>query len=286
MPLLVADLVDPDADEAVEGVVGGPAVGHHPVDDRTDRPPGDPHQLTDRRLGGVGDQPGHLVVEEPGVPGSVAGPGHLGDGRAVLGTVHPRGVGLEEALHRPEIERPPVAPALALVIAGSTHPAAPTPALGRTPRPHVDHHGFGLLVEVDLLDHRRPVDTEHATPYVGTEHAILLALSSNLRTVRKRRRGLALLASAGQGAHGSVRRASFDEVCFPSLVSGNPGAVISSLGQMCGRQEIELLSNIANVQINHPIELGRRCLVPIDKAGQDGPASLTNEPTVSRLWRI
>jgi hypothetical protein len=65
-----------------------------------------------------------------------------------------------------------------------------------------------LLVEVDLLDHRRPVDTEHATPYVGTEHAILLALSSNLRTVRKRRRGLALLASgAGQGTHGSVRRA-------------------------------------------------------------------------------
>jgi hypothetical protein len=44
----------------------------------------------------------------------------------------------------------------------------------------MDHHGFGLLVEVDLLDHRRPVDTEHATPYVGTEHAILLALFSNL----------------------------------------------------------------------------------------------------------
>jgi hypothetical protein len=44
----------------------------------------------------------------------------------------------------------------------------------------VDHHRVGLLVEVDLLDHRRPVDTEHATPYVGTEHAILLATNSNL----------------------------------------------------------------------------------------------------------
>jgi hypothetical protein len=43
----------------------------------------------------------------------------------------------------------------------------------------VDHHGLGLLVEVDFLDHRRPVDTEHATPYVGTEHAILLVASSN-----------------------------------------------------------------------------------------------------------
>jgi len=44
----------------------------------------------------------------------------------------------------------------------------------------MDHHGFGLLVEVDLLDHRRPVDTERTTPYVDTEHAILLAESSNL----------------------------------------------------------------------------------------------------------
>jgi hypothetical protein len=123
----------------------------------------------------VGDQPGHLVVEEPGVSSSVAGPRHLGDGRAVFGAVHPRGVGLEEALHGPEIERPPVAAAFPLVIAGSTQPTPSTPALGRTPRSHVDHHGFGLLVEVDLLDHRRPVDTEHATPYVGTEHAILLA---------------------------------------------------------------------------------------------------------------
>jgi len=72
----------------------------------------------------------------------------------------------------------------------------------------VDHHRVGLLVEVDLLDHGRPVDTEHATPYVDTEHAILLATNSNLRTVRKRRRGLALLASGGgQGTHGLVSRA-------------------------------------------------------------------------------
>jgi hypothetical protein len=28
----------------------------------------------------------------------------------------------------------------------------------------------GLLVERDRLDHRRPVDTEYATPYVGIEH--------------------------------------------------------------------------------------------------------------------
>lgn len=36
-----------------------------------------------------------------------------------------------------------------------------------------------LVVGVDLLDHRGPVDTERTTPYVGTEHAILLALVSD-----------------------------------------------------------------------------------------------------------
>jgi hypothetical protein len=44
----------------------------------------------------------------------------------------------------------------------------------------VDDHGIRHFVEVDRLDHRRPIDTEQFAPYVGTEHAILLALSSNL----------------------------------------------------------------------------------------------------------
>ena len=34
----------------------------------------------------------------------------------------------------------------------------------------MDDHRVGLLVEVHIVDHRRPVDTEHTTPYVGTEH--------------------------------------------------------------------------------------------------------------------
>jgi hypothetical protein len=65
-----------------------------------------------------------------------------------------------------------------------------------------------FLVEFELLDLRRRADTEHATPYVGTEHAIHLALSPYLRTVRRHRRGLALLASGcGHGAHGRISRA-------------------------------------------------------------------------------
>ncbi len=45
------------------------------------------------------------------------------------------------------------------------------------------------------LDHRRPVDTEHPTPYVGTEHAALLRLVPEPPTVQKRRQEAALLAS-------------------------------------------------------------------------------------------
>ena len=82
---LVGDLVDADAGEALEGVVGGPAVGDDALDDGADALPGDAQQLAHRGLGGVGDQPGHGVVEVAGVPRPVAGPGHLGHGRSVLG---------------------------------------------------------------------------------------------------------------------------------------------------------------------------------------------------------
>ena len=68
-----------------------------------------------------------------------------------------------------------VSPTLPLVVAGSTSPAAPAATLGRPPGADVDDDALRLLVEVDLLDHRRPVDTEQPAPYVGTEHATLLA---------------------------------------------------------------------------------------------------------------
>jgi hypothetical protein len=51
VPPLIADLVDPDANKSIKGIMCCPSVGHHPIDDRTDGPPGDAHQLTDRRLG-------------------------------------------------------------------------------------------------------------------------------------------------------------------------------------------------------------------------------------------
>jgi len=38
----------------------------------------------------------------------------------------------------------------------------------------VGDDGILPLVDLHRIDHRGPVDTEHATPYVDTEHAVLL----------------------------------------------------------------------------------------------------------------
>jgi hypothetical protein len=87
MAALVRNFVDPDANEAIEGVMGGPSVIDHSGDDRPDGSPGHVHQGDHSGLGGVGDEPGQLVIEVPGVADAVAGPGHLGDCRSVLGAV-------------------------------------------------------------------------------------------------------------------------------------------------------------------------------------------------------
>jgi len=38
----------------------------------------------------------------------------------------------------------------------------------------VGHYRVGLLVELDLLDHRAVIDTQHPTPYLDTQHPVLL----------------------------------------------------------------------------------------------------------------
>jgi hypothetical protein len=47
----VADLVDPDGTQSIEGVVGGTRIVDHPGDDRPDGPPRHPHELADAGLG-------------------------------------------------------------------------------------------------------------------------------------------------------------------------------------------------------------------------------------------
>jgi len=168
---LVADLIDPDAPQAIERVVGGSAVCHHPVDDRSHGAPGDAKELGDGGPGGVGDEPGGQIVEVPGVAGPVAGPRDLGHGGAVGGAVDAGGVRLQEAAHRAEVDGPPPPPALAAIVQRGHLSAPAAPALRVPPGPHVGDHRVLPLVDLHPFDHRGPVDTEHPTPYRGTEHA-------------------------------------------------------------------------------------------------------------------
>ena len=99
-----------------------------PAGDRPDGAPGDAHQLDHRRLRGVRDEPGDLIIERSGVPGAVTGPRHRGHRHPVLGTVHPWRVGLDEHADRAGIQRPPAAPSLTLVVTAATPTTAPAAA--------------------------------------------------------------------------------------------------------------------------------------------------------------
>ena len=50
----VADLVDANAGQSLEGIASGSTIGHHPGDDGAYAAPRHSHQLGDRRLRGVG----------------------------------------------------------------------------------------------------------------------------------------------------------------------------------------------------------------------------------------
>ena len=68
---------------------------------------------------------------------------------------------------------------------GIAGPAPTAATLGMAPGAPVDHHRVGLLIEIGVLDHRRPVDTERPTPSVGTNIAILSPRSLDRQAVRK-----------------------------------------------------------------------------------------------------
>ena len=188
---LVGDLVDADPAQAVEGVTLGSSLPHHPRHDGPDGGPSDAHHLDDGGLGGVHRQPGHGVVKGPGVAGAVAGPGE-GDHRgAVLGAVHPGSVGFEERADLAQVEGPPSSASLAPVVARRWALAATAAALAKPPGAHVGHHRVGLLVELHPLDDRAVIDTEQATPYLDTQHPVLLLASRAVRQLGNvgRRRG-------------------------------------------------------------------------------------------------
>ena len=132
VPLLVADLIDPDPAQPGEPVQPGHRVLGDPGDDRPDGAPGDPHQLGHRGLRAGHRQPRDLIIEEPGVPGAVPRPGHRRDHHPVLGAAHPRRVGLQHRLP----QRPGPAPASVADPAPGHSPgnAAGTAHSGAAPR--------------------------------------------------------------------------------------------------------------------------------------------------------
>lgn len=84
------DLVDPDATQALEPVIGSVDVVPDAGDDRPDGALGDPHPPGHRGLRGLGRQPRHLIVEGVGVASVVPCPGNRGDHNPMIAAPHPR----------------------------------------------------------------------------------------------------------------------------------------------------------------------------------------------------
>jgi hypothetical protein len=234
MPLLVGHFVDADPTQPRQPVHPGPGVGGDPGADRPHRAPADPQQLPDRGLGGVHRQPRHLVVEGQGVARVVPRPGHLHHARPTPGAVHPRCIRLQEHLHHPEIQPTPAAASPTPVMPPGA-PATPAAATSRTlTRPHMPHQHPGVLVELDVLDHR-PFDTQQPPPYPCKTHAVLQPCSrvvEQLGTLARARRAPMIRASnhprMRQGSRTSAVAARFEATlghCAGRAIRGPPGGL-------------------------------------------------------------
>ena len=169
---LVGDLVDPDPAQTGQTVDRRIDVGPHPLHDGAHRAPGHPKQLFDCALGGAHSQPGGVVVEVPGVPGVVAGPGDSSNGRTVLGAGHPRRVGLEVHLGRAHIERSPTPAAFASVVAWRPATAAAAASLRLCQGANAHDDRLGELVEIDALHHGMG-QPAGPLPYASVSHPVL-----------------------------------------------------------------------------------------------------------------
>ena len=168
---LVADLIDPDPAQSRELVNPGGRIGGDPGDDRPDGAPRDPHQHHHRALRARHRQPRHLIIEESGMPRAVACPRHRRDHHPISGTAHPGRVGLQHRLHRAQVQSPPPASTLPLVIARTAPPTHPAPISPPPSRPRMHHQHTLLLVELDPLDHGL-LDPQQPSPYPSTAHVV------------------------------------------------------------------------------------------------------------------
>jgi hypothetical protein len=90
----------------------------------------------------------------------------------VLGTAHPRRVGLREHPDQTEVQASPPPPTLSRVIAWAAPPADPAPTPGAASDPDVSHEHPTVLIEIDLLNDGL-LDPQQDSPYPGVAHAVL-----------------------------------------------------------------------------------------------------------------
>ena len=144
-----------------------------PRDDRADGAPRHPQQLTRRGLRGAHRQPRRQVVEVAGVADPVTSPRHRHHGGPMGSTPHPWGVGFDEPLRRPGVQRPPPTPPITVVIARRSSPAPSAPAARLRVGSH-RHHDRPVRVVDANPSHDRARQAARLLPYLGVQHPVCL----------------------------------------------------------------------------------------------------------------
>jgi hypothetical protein len=173
MSTLVGDLIDPDSTQPFETIDCGCNVVVDSGDDRPDRPPRHPQQLTGRTLGCPNGKPGSHRVEVALMAGVVSRPRNSGDRWAMGVTLDSWCVGFDEHRGRASVERSPAPPASTSVIAGRSTTVPPTTVASTCVWSDRHDDCVGSVVDADALDDgaRQPA---RALPYSVVLHPVLL----------------------------------------------------------------------------------------------------------------
>ena len=165
----MADFVDADAAESVQGLGVAAGIVNDAFDDGTDGGPSDAHEFADGGLGAVGSQPGDLIVEGVSVAGVAAGPGDGGDDDAMDGALDAGGVGLDEGPHGAQVETAPTAAAMSVIIQRAAAATDAATAGGAQVRADTDDNGSRYGIDADVLD-EGAVEAEQLAPQVRSAH--------------------------------------------------------------------------------------------------------------------
>ena len=180
----MADFVDADAAESVQGLGVAAGIVNDAFDDGTDGGPSDAHEFADGGLGAVGSQPGDLIVEGVGVAGIVAGPGDGRDDDAMDGALDAGGVCLDEGPHGAQIKATPTAAAMSVIVQRAAAATEAATAGSAAVRADVDDDGIRIAIEADALD-EGAVDTEQMAPQVSSTYEPVIPFSPEVPSYSK-----------------------------------------------------------------------------------------------------